>query len=172
MEKIGIFYGPTDGSVEKVANMLKEMIGEDKTDLIPVKNATAQTVNQYRNIIFGLSTVGKHTWDMEIADDWSAFIPQLEKIDYSGKIFALYGLGDHLTYALHFVDSLGYVAGEMMKHNAKIVGQVDPSGYDFQDSEAIIDGKFIGLPLDEDYESEKTPDRLREWLDIILKEFQ
>lgn len=167
-----MFYGPEGGSVEKVANMIKELLGEDLVDLHPVSSSRADHVNQYKNVIFGLSTIGKHTWDMEIRDDWSGFLPELEKIDYQGKTFALYGLGDHITYALHFVDSLGYVAREILNHGGHIVGQVDPAPYEFKESEAIIDGKFIGLPLDEDYEADKTRDRLLSWLEIIKKVFQ
>jgi len=168
-----LFYGPSGGSVEKVARMIERMIGRDKIDLIPIKEADAGKINQYQNIIFGLSTVGKHTWDMDVPEDaWSAFMPELEKVDYGNKRFALYGLGDHITYSLHFVDSLGTVAKELMQHGAAVIGQVDPSGYEFQDSDAIIDGRFAGLPLDEDYESAKTPERLQNWLDIILKEFK
>lgn len=172
MNKIGLFYGPMDGSVAKVARIIADTLGSDKLDLIPVRTADAMDLDRYKNIIFGISTIGSHTWATATPNkDWDEFLPELNKINYSDKTFALYGLGDHVTYALHFVDSLGVLGTLLMEHNAKIVGQTSTKGYDFQDSEAIFDGKFIGLPLDEDYESDKTEERIRNWLDDIMQEF-
>jgi flavodoxin I len=53
----------------------------------------------------------------------------------------------------------------------KIVGQVDPSGYEFEESEAILDGQFIGLALDEDFEPELTDKRISGWVSQISGEF-
>ena len=61
MEKIGLFYGPVKGSTEKVAQKVTEQIGNDKVDMIPVRNATVDDLNKYHNIIFGVSTIGKET---------------------------------------------------------------------------------------------------------------
>ena len=172
MNKIGLFYGPMDGSVAKVARIIADTLGSDKLDLVPVRTASNEDLNKYKNIIFGISTIGSHTWARETpSKDWDGFLPELDKIEYSGKTFALYGLGDHVTYALHFVDSLGILGGKLLDHNARIIGQCSPSDYDFKESEAIINGEFIGLPLDEDYEAEKTEKRIQNWLDRILKEF-
>ncbi len=171
MEKIGLFYGPERGSVEKVARMIKDRL-KDQVDLILVKNSTAKDLEKYRNIIFGISTVGTETWAMENpSDDWARFMPELGKVNHQGKTYAIYGLGDHLTYANHFVDAMGVLGKELLRLGARIVGQVPVVEYEFGDSEAVIDDHFIGLPLDEDYESEKTPERLDKWLDNILKEF-
>jgi len=172
MSKIGLFYGPMDGSVAKVARIIADKLGSEKLDLIPVRSATSEDVNKYENIIFGISTIGSHTWARETpSKDWDEFLPELDKINYNGKIFALYGLGDSVTYSLHFVDSMGVLGELLIDREAKIIGQTPTEGYDFQDSEAIVDGKFIGLPLDEDYESDKTEGRIQNWLDIILQEF-
>ena len=38
------------------------------------------------------------------------------------------------------------------------------NGYTFDDSEAVIDGKFIGLPLDDINEDDKTETRIEAWL--------
>ena len=37
-------------------------------------------------------------------------------------------------------------------------------GYTFDDSEAVIDGKFIGLPLDDVNEDDKTDVRIDAWI--------
>jgi flavodoxin I len=44
------------------------------------------------------------------------------------------------------------------------VGAVSPDGYTFDDSEAVIDGKFIGLPLDDVNEDDKTDSRINAWV--------
>ena len=47
---------------------------------------------------------------------------------------------------------------------ATFVGQVDPSEYTFDSSEAVVDGQFIGLPIDEENEPNKTDDRISRWI--------
>ena len=171
MKKIGLFYGPKGGSVERIAQKLSGLLGE-KADVRPIKEASASDFDEYDNIILGISTIGRATWSSDApADDWDKFLPQLDKINYQNKTFALYGLGDHLTYPLHFVDALGILGKILMDHNAKIVGQVPVEEYQFDESEAVVDNQFIGLPIDEDFEPEKTDERLKSWLDIILPLF-
>lgn len=171
-KKIGLFFGPEKGSVYRVAQKIGAAIGEDKVDLISVNSASAADIEQYNKIIFGISTVGKETWDSDYSNtDWSKFFPEVGKADYEGKVVAIFGLGDHVTYPDHFVNAIGRLARELMKENVKIVGSVDPEGYEFEESEALIDGKFIGLPLDEDFEPELTEERISNWLKSIQKDF-
>ena len=172
MKKIGLFYGPKGGSVDRIAFKLVGLLGEDKVDLHPIKGATAGDFEKYDNLILGISTLGKETWASDApADDWDKFLPQLDNVNYENRTFALYGLGDHLTYPLHFVDALGILGQILVDHKANIIGQVPTDDYEFGESLAIINGQFIGLPLDEDFESEKTDQRLQNWLDIILPLF-
>ena len=171
MSKIGLFYGPTKGSVENVAFKIVKMVGADRIDLVPVHSATFKDLNAYESIIFGISTLGRHTWSSEMpSSDWDDFLPELDKMDYKGKTFAMYGLGDHVTYAHHFVDALGVLADKIKKHKGRIIGQCPTDDYEFVESEAVIDGSFVGLPLDEDFEPEKTDGRIKQWLDRILPE--
>ena len=171
MKKIALIYGPQGGSVEKVAKMIREKVGE-RVELIPVEKATIDDINKYENIIFGLSTVGADSWSMDhTKDPWTKILTNLDKVDYLGKTFALYGLGNHVLYPRHFVDAMGVLGRELLRHGARIVGQQPVGDYDFEESLAVIDDHFIGLPLDEDTEPEKTPGRLDKWLEVILKEF-
>ena len=59
-----------------------------------------------------------------------------------------------------------------MKDKTKIVGAVSTDGYDFEESDAVVDGKFVGLPLDEDNEADKTEDRLSAWVSELKKDFK
>ena len=166
MSKIAIFYGPEGGSVNRVADAIRELIGDDKVEMVAVKSATFTDLEKYDKIIFGLSTVGKDTWDSEYStNDWGKFMPEIGKVDFSEKKVAVYGLGDHVTYAHGFVDHIGLLGRELMKNGAVLVGPVDTDGYEFEDSEAIVDGKFIGLPVDEDFEPELTEERVTKWIE-------
>jgi flavodoxin I len=172
-KKIGIFYGPTGGNTEVVAKKIQLAFGEANADLIAVKDCTASDIDNYEFIVFGCSTIGKETWDAaRTKKDWDTFRPELEKINYQGKTFALFGLGDHITYAANFVDSLGMIARIMLEKGAKIIGRVSPSDYEFTDSEAIIDDQFIGLPIDEDFEPELTNQRVNEWVENLKLQFK
>ncbi|UCG28298.1 MAG: flavodoxin [Bacteroidales bacterium] len=173
MKRIGLFYGPEGGSVERVALKIAGMIGEGKVDLHPIKDSSSNDLEKYDNLILGISTIGRETWSSEPpANDWDVFLPQFDNVKYQGKKFALYGLGNHISYALHFVDALGTLGKILTDHNAEIIGQVSTEGYEFEDSQAVIGNQFIGLPLDEDFESEKTDERIINWLDIIIPLFK
>ena len=172
MSKIGIFFGPLKGSVNRVADMIRDKIGAERVEMVHVKTATSDDFKRFDKIIFGISTVGKETWDASITKtDWGIFLPQVSKGDFSGKTVAIFGLGNHVTYASGFVDFMGLLARELMKTEALIVGQVPTDGYDFEESAAIFDSKFIGLPLDEDFEPELTPERVDNWLLSLKKDF-
>lgn len=172
MSKIAIFYGPIGGAVNRVADKIKEAIGEDKVEMVPVKTASADDIAKYDKIIFGLSTVGRDTWDSEFSiDDWVIFMPETSKVDYSNKTVAVFGLGDHITYAHSFVDHIGLLGKGLMEHGAVLVGQIDADEYEYEDSDAVIDGKFIGLPVDEDFEPELTDQRVARWLEQLKPHF-
>lgn len=172
MSKIAIFFGPLDGAVNRVADKIKEAIGEDKVVMVPVKDATVADLEKYDKIIFGISTVGKETWHSTYSNlDWSEFLPEIAKTTYEGKKLAIFGLGDHVTYAATFVDHIGLLAKELMDKGAVLVGQVPAGDYEYDDSEAVVDGKFLGLPVDEDFEPELTDERLEKWLKQLKPEF-
>jgi flavodoxin I len=165
MKKIGLFYGPLGGSTERVAKKVAAALGNENVDLIPAKDAKTADVEKYENVIFGLSTIGKETWEADkSANDWDVFLPEVEKVDYSNKVIAMFGLGDQISYDLHFVDALGVVANAILPKGANIVGRVDAEAYDCRESLALIDGKFIGLPVNEDFEPELTDERVNNWV--------
>ncbi len=172
MSKTAIFFGPLDGAVHRVANKLKDTIGEDKVIMVPIKDASVADLEKYDKIIFGISTVGKETWHATYNNvDWAKFLPEIGKTRYEGKTLAIYGLGDHVTYSQTFVDHIGLLGRELKKNGATLVGQVPTDGYEFDESEAVVDGKFMGLPLDEDFEPELTDERVKKWVEQIRPQF-
>ena len=172
MNKIAIFFGPLDGAVHRVAKKVRNAIGEDKAVLVSVKDASVSDLEKYNKIIFGISTVGKETWHAKYNNnDWANFLSEIGKTRYEGKTLAIFGLGDHVTYASTFVDHIGLLAHELMENGATLVGQVSTDGYEFDESKSIIDGKFIGLPIDEDFESELTDERVENWVEQLRPHF-
>jgi len=171
MAKIGLFYGPKEGNVEKVAKLIASKI--DAVDLIRIKEADANILSGYDNLIMGISTLGKHTWQSENeGGDWDGFLLKMKGVDLKGKKVAIFGLGDHIAYADFFVDSMADLAEVVKGTGATIIGQVSDEGYEYNESRAFIDGKFIGLPIDEDFEDDLTEERVDNWLKVILPEIQ
>ena len=172
MNKIAIMFGPENGSVHRVAKLLASKIAAQKQDLILVNEASANDLSRYEIIVFGISTIGRDTWDQKFGNvDWAKFMPVVSSFDFTGKKVAIFGLGDHITYAYHFVNSMGILAKTIIKNGGQIIGQVSPEGYTFQDSEALESGLFLGLPIDEDFEPELTEERLNGWVELLNQEF-
>jgi len=168
-KRIGIFFGPTGGSTEKVAMLIANEF-DGKADLFPIKGVNSSMINNYDIVIFGCSTLGSETWNGEVSQsDWDIFRPELSKINVQNKLFAFFGTGDSITYARNFVDAMGILAKDLIAQGAKVVGQWATDGYNFTDSEALVDGKFIGLPIDEDYEADKTSARVKGWVELLKK---
>jgi flavodoxin I len=171
MDKIALLYAPAKGSTEKVARLLQNKIGPEKIDIIQIEENTSTSIlNTYSKIIFGISTVGRDSWDSKyIKIAWDFFLPKLEKVDLKGKTVAIFGLGDHILYTNNFVDSMGALANTLVKCGVNLIGKTSVDGYKFNDSSAIIDEMFVGLPIDEDNEPELTDQRLNTWILNISK---
>lgn len=171
-QTIGLFYAPTGGNVHKVAKRIKQCIGERgiKTEMWYIGDILPDKLLQYSILIFVSSTLGKEIWKNDDTDEWAAFMPALEKIDFDGRQVALVGLGNQVAYPNNFVDGMAALAGVVKKNGGELVGKTDPGDYTFTLSRAIEDGVFVGLPLDEDNEPGKTDSRIRKWLDFVLPE--
>lgn len=171
MSKTGVFYGPSKGSVAKVANLLSTNFGIGNCDLKLAKDAKAKDLEGYNKIILGLSTIGKANWNSFHKDnDWDIFIDELDKTNWKDKIIAIYCLGDQMTYPNNFVDAIGWIYEKLEKNNAKVVGFCSTEGYQFIESEGVRDNQFLGLPIDEDNESDKTEIRIKNWIDQLKNE--
>jgi len=170
--KIAVLYGPTGGNTEYVAQLIEQQLGKDKCLLIPVNDANSETLAHYNKIILGVSTIGTHTWKQKnVHSDWDVFLPLFRKIDFSGKKVALFGLGDQIAYANHFVDDIKILYDIVVEQKGTIIGQCSTDGYDFNDSAALVDGLFIGLPIDHDRQPEHTTARVNKWVDQIVLQF-
>ena len=89
-------------------------------------------------------------------DDWYEGINVLKSSDLTGKTVALFGCGDCESYGDTFVGGMGELYDAIKNSGAQLVGAVSTDGYTFDDSAAIVNGKFVGLPLDDVNEDDKN----------------
>ncbi len=177
MAKIGLFFGTDTGKTRKVAKMIKKKFDDDELMAKPVNvnRANADEFASFDYLILGTPTLGEGLLPGLSADcegeSWEEFLPSLEDIDFSGKTIALYGLGDQVGYTDEFVDALMELHEFFTERGAKIVGEWPNDGYEFEHSEALVDGKFVGLALDLDNQSGLTEQRLDTWLAQIAPDF-
>jgi flavodoxin I len=170
MEKIGIFFGPLKGSVNKVASIIANELGSNGTELIPVKGVNASDIERFSKIILGISSIGRDNWDAQHNDtDWDLFLTHIESINWKGKTVAIFGLGNQVSYADNFVDSMGWLYERLAKLDANIVGSTSTTGYRFNGSDAVKNNKFVGLAIDEDNEQELTLSRVKNWIEDLKK---
>ena len=161
---IGIIFGSSMGNTEEAAGFLAEKLGLEN-ELLNVANCDAAKLNGFDKLILGVSTWG--TGDLQ--DDWDAF--DFGGLKLGGKTVAIFGTGDAEGYADSFCGAIGKLYDEVVKAGANVVGAVSTDGYSFEESEAVRDGKFIGLPLDADNESDKTETRILTWIEQIKPHF-
>jgi flavodoxin I len=165
MAKIGIIYGSSTGHTEKVAELIKNAFGKDAIT-INVDDATEGDLKKFPYLIFGTPT-----WDIgSMQDDWEDFIDQVVNADLEDKKVALFGLGDQEHFSDSFADGLGVLYNEIAQ-KTNIVGAWPIDGYNFDESDAVKDGKFVGLIIDEDNQPKLTDERVKRWVDMLKKEF-
>ncbi len=157
MNKTIVIYGSSTGTCQSLA---EKIAGELGVDAIDVQSLNADTVKENTNLILGTSTWGAG----EMQDDWYEGIKVLQSSDLAGKTVAIFGCGDCESYGDTFVGGMGELYNGIKDSGATFVGQVATDGYTFDDSDAVIDGEFIGLPLDEVNEDDKTDERISSWI--------
>ena len=138
MKKTVIIYGSSTGTCEELAGRIGARLGVD--DVIGVGDLDDSVIASNDNLILGTSTWGAG----EMQDDWYDGVRTLRGADLSGKTVALFGCG-----------------------GAHVVGAVPVDGYTFDSSDAVVDGHFVGLALDEVNESDKTDARIDAWAAAI-----
>ncbi|GAA6618681.1 flavodoxin FldA [Scytonema sp. NUACC26] len=168
MSKIGLFVGSTTGKTEDVADTIqKEFGGKSVVTIHNIADTEDSEFEEYQYIIIGCPT-----WDIgELQSDWEGYFPQLDDIDFSGKKVAYFGTGDQIGYNDNFQDAMGILEEKITERGGTTVGYWSTEGYDFNESKALRDGKFVGLALDEDNQSNLTDKRIKAWVGQLKTEF-
>jgi flavodoxin I len=166
-KKIGLFYGTQTGKTESAAEMIRDAFGGDVVTLNDVSQAEADDLTEYECLIIGCPT-----WNIgELQSDWEGIYPDLDDVDFSGKLVAYFGTGDQIGYSDNFQDAIGILEEKISEKGGKTVGYWPTDGYDFNESKAVRNGKFCGLALDEDNQSDLTDERIQAWVAQLKTEF-
>ncbi|AFY37719.1 flavodoxin [[Leptolyngbya] sp. PCC 7376] len=168
MAKIGLFFGTQTGNTEEIAETIRtELGGESVVDLFDAADIDASDLSNYEYLIIGCPT-----WDIgELQSDWGGLYEDLDDVDFSGKTVAYFGAGDQIGYGDNFQDAMGMLEEKISGLGGKTVGQWSTDGYEHTASKADRGGKFVGLALDEDNQSEMTADRISAWVAQIKPAF-
>lgn len=165
MNKIAILYGTSGGNTESVAKSIRDLFNGE-ADLFNVETIKIDDIKPYKYLILGTSTTGIG----DLQDDWDSFLPTFSKADLSDKTVAIFALGDSASFSSSFAESVRVIY-DAINDKTKIIGSVEDQGYTYDDSTAVIDGRWVGLPIDEDNEYDQTAARLEAWVEQLKKEF-
>jgi len=168
MAKIGLFYGTQTGNTQTAAEFIqKEFGGNSVVELYDIASADTDDFEQYECLIIGCPT-----WNIgELQSDWEGFFDELDTIDFSGKKVAYFGAGDQIGYADNFQDAMGILEEKISALGGKTVGYWPTDGYEHNESKAVKNGKFVGLAIDEDNQSDLTDSRIKTWVAQLKQEF-
>ncbi|MCI6152113.1 MAG: flavodoxin [Fusobacterium perfoetens] len=166
MEKIGIFYGTTSGKTEAIADEIDFNLRKYDHEVFNVADGIDEIEN-FKNLILITPTYGVG----ELQKDWEDHSSQLKNMDFSGKKVALVGLGNQFTFGESFVEGMRKLYDIVIENHGEVIGFTSNEGYKYQESEAVIGNKFVGLALDETNQDNETPERVSVWIKEILKEF-
>lgn len=165
MKNIGIFYGSTTGNTGSVAEKIAENLGVAAADVYDVANVAPSEVGKYDLIILGASTWG--SGDMQ--DDMQDFLNGVAAMDLSGKKVALFGCGDE-SMSDTFCNAVGEMYERMIKTGASIIGYFNADGYDYEHTDADVDGKIVGLLIDNMNHEDMTDGRVKAWCELLKAE--
>ncbi|MCR5519281.1 MAG: flavodoxin FldA [Bacteroidales bacterium] len=162
MKNTVIIFGSTTGTCESLAGQIAAKLGVNK--IVNAASLDASVVEAAENLILGTSTWGCG----DLQDDWYEALDIIKSANLAGKTVAIFGCGDSMSYCDSFCGGMAELYNAAKAAGANVIGQVSTEGYSFDSSAAVVDGKFVGLALDEDNEAGKTTDRINAWADAIL----
>ena len=161
MRKTIVVNGSTTGTCQEFAEQIAQKLGV--SDVKNVAAVSADTLAEYDNLLLGTSTWGAG----ELQDDWYDGVEALKSADLSSKTIAIFGCGDAEGYGDTFCGGMAEIYNAVKDSGAKVIGHVVADTNTYIDSEAVIDGKFVGLALDCSESEGKSENRIDDLLDSI-----
>lgn len=178
MNKIGIFFGSETGTTRLVAKKLHKLLGAELADKpVNVNRIEPEDMLAYDALILGTPSYGIGDIPGNGASgcfepNWVEFFEKFGKPDLSGKRIAFFGLGAQERYSEQFASSLMAVYAVFESLGAEMIGDWSTEGYTFAHSDAVRDGRFVGLVIDQRTQGMLTDDRLKQWLEQITPALQ
>lgn len=158
-----VIYGSAMGNTEGAAQKIAQKLGI--SEVLNIADATPEQINSYDKLVLGTSTWGSG----DLQDDWDAF--DLGALKLHGKTVAVFGMGDSESYSDTYCSGMGKLAAAAKAAGANLVGAVSTEGYSFEASEAVEDGYFVGLALDNDNQEDQTEARIDAWVEKLKPYF-
>ena len=164
-----IFFATSTGKTEDVADRLTQLLpGTESKDVDNIDSI--DELISAEALICCVPTWNTGSDEARSGTAWDDLAQEIPDKDFAGKSVAIVGLGDSSSYSDYFCDAMEELYTAFLQSGAKLIGKVPTSGYTYDDSKSVIDGKFCGLPIDEDNESELTDQRLQAWVQQITAE--
>lgn len=170
MNKIGIFFGTETGTTRLIAKKIYKLLGDELADKpINVNRIEPEQMLAYDSLILGTPSYGvgdiPGTGVSGCHDpNWQEFLDKFGTPDLSGKRIAFYGLGAQERYADRFASSMMPLYQRLSSLGAEMIGQWSTEGYEFEHSDSIVDGHFVGLVIDQRTQGMFTEERLKTWV--------
>lgn len=174
MARIGIFFGTDTGRTRLIAKQIAKKLGDAAAAPVNIGRTTLEEFLAYDVLLLGSSTLGEGELPGLSTGlsqpSWEEFLPQLAGIDLTGKVVAIFGLGDQKKYPTVFVDAIGIIHDVVVGRGARAIGYWPTTGYEFDDSQSVDGDHFLGLALDQINQPLLTEERLDRWLTQIRPE--
>jgi flavodoxin I len=178
--EIGIYFGTDTGRTRRVAKLIAQKLGDRAGGRVQaplnINRVTLDDFLAHDILILGAPTYG----DGELPglatglaqESWAEFLPRLQGLDMRHQTVALFGLGEQEKYGHEFVDALILLYDAVIACGARVVGAWPTEGYTFTASQAVIDGRFVGLALDQISQPAQSEARIDAWLQQLAGEFK
>jgi len=166
-EAVGLLFATQTGNTEEAAGVIAAAAGLEAAD---VGDLEVDDIAGYDGLIVGCPTWNTGADEYRSGTTWDDVIDSVKELDLAGKPVAVFGCGDSAGYADNFCDGIEELHATFAAAGAKMVGYVDASGYAHEESKSVKDGKFLGLPLDQDNEDDQTEGRVAAWVEQIKGE--
>lgn len=170
-DHVGLFYGSSTGITEYIAEEVQEAWG--KAGMKPIEAINITDVKDITVLLdFDCLILGIPTWNIgQLQDDWDIVFPQFDQLDLTGKKVAIFGIGDMRGYPDNFLDAVGILGKKLIERKAQLVGYWYDEHYKFRESVGFVDGKFMGLGIDDTNQSKLNSQRIEGWVEQIIHEF-
>ena len=172
MNKIGMFFGTETGITRLIAKKMQKQLGDGICDKpVNVNRIAPSDMLKYDALILGTPSYGigeipgKGASSGCFEPNWEEFLALLPaNPDFTSKRIAFFGLGAQERYADRFASSLFALVEKFKDWSAEIVGDWPIAGYTYDNSATEVDGRFIGLIIDQRTQSMFTDERITSWL--------
>ncbi len=166
-----LFFGTDTTNTEEMSGKISEELVKYHCHSLVKDIAHVDCLDEW--LAFDLLILGIPTWDFGgIQEEWEDLEDEIKALDLSGKLVALFGLGDQFGYSDYFVDAMGWLYDLVIECGATVIGEWPAEGYDFDASRAAYENNtmFRGLALDEDQQIELSDERIEAWIAQLARQ--